>query len=83
MKNIVYLVKYGEIFTKGDNRYVFIADGNNAINLYNLSEKSKYLPIVTEQILKHRDGSSYKYLNFKYKIFLFDKISYIFIIFNF
>ena len=24
MKNIVYLVKYGEIFTKGDNRYIFI-----------------------------------------------------------
>ena len=24
MKNIVYLVKYGEIFTKGDNRHVFM-----------------------------------------------------------
>ena len=24
MKNTVYLVKYGEIFTKGDNRYIFM-----------------------------------------------------------
>lgn len=37
----------------------------------NEEQRKKYLPLVSEQILKYRDNTSYKYLNPKYKLFLY------------
>ncbi|MCQ2978548.1 MAG: tRNA 4-thiouridine(8) synthase ThiI [Clostridia bacterium] len=47
MKNTVYLVKYGEIFTKGDNRYIFM--DTLVKNIKSMIKETGKYEIVKEQ----------------------------------